>query len=1735
MAQNDNPLTSRSALLEYVRKPSSGGVQSGAPALAQPAYTPSQSTDLLGYVQEKSRDVTTIGGVEDYIANYDKEDDSSGNLLGNAIMRGYYSTGSSLANLFGADEFSKEYEELAKEYPAQYQSFEQDVNGVMDFAGYAAETLAENTASLAMMAVGAAAGTVSAPVAGAVGLGLTATRAATIGATASNFLMQAGESKQSVQAEGGEGNFLQYAPTAVVNTAMDMASFMGIMSRAGLTKIGTEMVEDAAKKSGLERVLSGAKDIGIAAFSEGATEAIQSFNNLMGAKLATAQELGVSEEEAAMLKESFFKGVAGGTGGQVVGSGIAKLANTARGRSVLDAEERANTEETNVTPVQESELPENNAEPEPTPEPVPNVDPEPTPEGEQPTNTDLGNIDPEQDVRLSELQAELDNKIAALEAQATGPYEPATFVETDEGFVGRKPMSNAERPVFNQASERDLAVMTNRGTLGVQLKNWKPEDGTQVLTQRTVAKSFPKEVVTAAEQVMKQMADKYIGRMPVVLTDTTTVDSRAKSAFGVAATMQAPDGTIYQSIGLNWGLIDQVYQMDGEAAAMSTVAHEMGHAISKLSFNNLPKKARQTVYQEYRQWVKDNMSGTIREWLDRSRASASQSLYQQLGDEILDSKMSTVGMDALGGDAQMQYLMSFEEYFAEQVARYHQRKLDFKKDASPELKRFWQRVYDVFWSIKSAFAETVGKKAKDVDKVPQNFETFMEGLALQQKIAALQDYKTLHTVNNELNQSIISEKELSEMRVEFDGILTEHELIAGAALEGDILRQTLARQNVDTGFRKGWTTLLSAPQTIAERFGTMYAKKYMEIAEKFAETKRLGIAESDQAVVEWKKLPGADADRLGKFMFEMSRLSDEQGRRLLPEEMEALEARFEMTPEMKAVRDRIELAFQHTRDRLFSSIFKDYVKPYFSSGERIAQALIENIDNPNTINRIIEEVRERVDNPDSKVASNLRRAVNQYKQLRDKNYFPRARFGRYTLTMRERKLVDKYNDQGLPDGQQLSEVVTHFETFEYEHERNKAQKEMERRFASEAQAGEVSIQASALDDTVRAMYGMPQSVVESLKQKIEAAGDGLSAEQQAALDNAAMELNPGTRFMAHMKKRQNTAGFSKDAQRSFASYIQNASAHLARVEHTDDMVKQLQLMRDDARVSLGSTTDLSDMHSYFNNHMKYILNPENDFAGLKALAFAMFLGYNVKSAVVNLTQLPLVTIPYLMARHGTAKAARTFLGATRDVTAMAGRKELSNPEEARMMQRLYEDGILDDGMYQNLINLANKTQMPETIHRVAPYPSEKLAAGYDMVVNNAGVFFRLTEQYNRRVSALAAFRLARAKGEDYNSAFQHAKDATAQTQFEYGKVNRSEIMRGALGVPFVFMNYMQQFLSMLNAAPLYAAKQAGIYNGQITKEQMKTSLYMTAALLSMGGIMGLPGAEYMVELLNRILRGTGLSNEDLKVTMRRYLKENVVDNPDLVLGGLTSEYGLGPVHLLNLALPDDSPWAVPKVDISGSIGMGNFLPGLQADSISDENELIWGLSGALGGYFRNVWKATSSTDPDNLKQVEKAMPTALKNLSKAARFATRGEETSRGGATFVKFDGEEVGDYTAILFQALGFSPRKLTEKYEADSEKRATAKYWSGKAQSILEEMAYASHIKDKERMKAAQQAIVDFNNQVSKTSYLKPFRITGKMKQQSLRSKARVLRKRELGITTSKKERLLYNEYDALRDNVE
>ena len=876
---------------------------------------------------------------------------------------------------------------------------------------------------------------------------------------------------------------------------------------------------------------------------------------------------------------------------------------------------------------------------------------------------------------------------------------------------------------------------------------------------------------------------------------------------------------------------------------------------------------------------------------------------------------------------------------------------------------------------------------------------------------------------------------------------------------------------------KAMTGVLT-PLQMAERANVAPVTRYLENVQKWWARKR-DIASSPTKIAgEIDKLGKKEYGHLVDSVFAIRDLSEELNRKLNPEELQKIFKEKNLGEAGQAMWKKMDESFNTILTELEAGLEKQAIRN--SYGKSVSEGKVSRIyklwlESKQEGRQGMKAFNELVGKElgGMEVIGRLNAIKRDIDKMRQRNYFPNMRFGKWAATWRDK------------DGK-----IIHFSTYLTYAERQRDVASLQKNYP------EVTAYLAQVTDKEFSFLAMPPAMFDILQNQLE-----LSPKQKDALREIFYLKSPGRNFLRHLVKKKNTAGFSRELLRVYATYMSNSANHIARVEYHQLMQNELTDLGQFKKESPNGDK-LAILHQYYLEHFEYIMNPGNDLAKYRALGFLWYLGFNVKSAAVNLTQVPMVAYPYLAARYGDVKSVGAIAKAYKTITNYKLGGTL-DPEHDKALNRAIDEGFVDESQ---AVSIAGYTE-DSTLQKLTT------SNVFDQSISRASYYgaflFQHAEKFNREVTFTAARELhLKQNPQDFEGAFQAGRSAVQSAMFEYAKWNRASFMRGKKSIFFLFWQYMQS-LSFLAAG--------GAGKG--------TAMRVWGMLLMAAGIQGLPFMENILDILDfgSTKAKEALGMDDPQVQLRddiRELVSNITDNPDLVMHGLSRSNGMGALHLLELLGIE-----TPDVDISGSLSAGRVIPGI-GEALGTEKDpntkfarTIAEVMGPVLAVPFTFYKALASNDPDQWKTWERAMPVAIASASKSARRYLNEEETFRGGGAVVQFDPKNSEHRAELLAQALGFSTTRLNKKYELRNSQENMRRYWTVRRSLVLESYAYAIMSEDKDSIDRATKAIITFNNVAPAGAGL-----SGKAVKQSVKQRFARKTLRENGIPN---ERFFIDEY--------
>jgi N12 class adenine-specific DNA methylase len=488
-------------------------------------------------------------------------------------------------------------------------------------------------------------------------------------------------------------------------------------------------------------------------------------------------------------------------------------------------------------------------------------------------------------------------------------------------------------------------------------------------------------------------------------------------------------------------------------------------------------------------------------------------------------------------------------------------------------------------------------------------------------------------------------------------------------------------------------------------------------------------------------------------------------------------------------------------------------------------------------------------------------------------------------------------------------------------------------------------------------------------------------------------------FRKHFFGSKNLPGYSVDFERAIADYTIGIAGYLARRKYGSIW---------DGAIGKIPTTK-PKLREYAQKYRDYTQSPQEELQMLRQLGFIYYLAGSPASALVNMSQVPLVTVPWLSQFAAGPKVMYHVTKAYKDALAMTTASrgmDVFDPAKAPDDVREAFQKAWDEGFFVPL----NTWEMMGTA-QARSQVVRRLSKVSRTAVDAIALMFTVAERLNRMVTWIAAYRLGKQETVRQAARTILAKNALArsdellrgytpekfagfaidETQLRMGKVNRPAMMRGAGAAIFQFKGFVMQMIEL-------QIRMGTQYQGKRSKVAVASMILL---LMLTAGIWGAPFGEDLrdiLEFLHRKLKGTDL---DLDTELRELVVE------------LTGSPGLAE------AISRGAPRAA-GVDLQ-RIGMGNILPGDAVDVGGIPLDLTVGrLSQAIEHAKRGDWALATA----------ELLPTFIKNPIVGVSWGTEGVRSQASGRVVIPPEKVTYGD---VALKAAGFTPADIANQRESE------------------------------------------------------------------------------------------------------
>lgn len=602
---------------------------------------------------------------------------------------------------------------------------------------------------------------------------------------------------------------------------------------------------------------------------------------------------------------------------------------------------------------------------------------------------------------------------------------------------------------------------------------------------------------------------------------------------------------------------------------------------------------------------------------------------------------------------------------------------------------------------------------------------------------------------------------------------------------------------------------------------------------------------------------------------------------------------------------------------------------------------------------------------------------------------------------------------------------------------------------------------------------------------------------QGQVQAAVIQLLAETNLRKSELQRRNVEGASLNMRRAFAERAFAGSWALADAKTAFARAEALQVMDTQASsVALGQV--VKELRLRENKALSDRKIGKLDQV-ISKFGFAWML-LSPSYSIVNATQVPLVAVPYLSAKHGVSATMKAYTdnvglitGAARETfdwykrnakTLFSKEGNIEDPpadiwdtlskgfnkNQRLMIEELQARGIIDTTFAQELFEAATDKEIDLSKGSTAGKIGKRMQIGARDVLAWGRAAPQAVEAFNRVLTAKMAYDLAPGPHE---AKVQAAQDAVYETQFDYSDQNKPRYFkppRGLRGL-MMFKMYAQGIYSLLltNAAKAWKGD----------KQAVKTLVYLTATHSAAAGLAG----GLLTEPVRLLLNLFGVDDDDLEREMSN-LAANTLgeDFGDLLMHGAPRAVG---------------------IDLSSRVGLNNLmLMDVRGNSAEEkyQNLLTQFLGPAYGGIALSFAKAMDYySEGETLKAAKAAAPKFIRDVLGAYEEQTRGL-TSRTGEK-IGVEGE-YNAWDALMRGGLGFTPARTARAWERRVGGMAAKQKVQQEADNLRRRFVNASQA---QRMQLLRGEIREFN-QENPVFRLEPKRLWQSVKQRMQRERQQV-----------------------------
>jgi hypothetical protein len=533
--------------------------------------------------------------------------------------------------------------------------------------------------------------------------------------------------------------------------------------------------------------------------------------------------------------------------------------------------------------------------------------------------------------------------------------------------------------------------------------------------------------------------------------------------------------------------------------------------------------------------------------------------------------------------------------------------------------------------------------------------------------------------------------------------------------------------------------------------------------------------------------------------------------------------------------------------------------------------------------------------------------------------------------------------------------------------------------------------------------------------------------------------------------RYGVFGFEPDIFQSYANVAPRIANQLTNLEYAipiEETMKELYKQTGGERVR---DPMLAAVYRNLQKQVNFIRNPEKNWLvdGASYFSYLWFIAGNISSALINLTQLPMVVAPLLGGKYTYGKATAALDKAMS--TYFNGGWDTNNGGRGAFPSD-FTFGAADN-LPPRYKRLYNRAVAQSIIRRSTGYEiTEAQRSGVkDFVGTRArlehglGWIFQNSERFNREVTLLAAFDLAYEETKSVDKAIDEAlKLVKAAHGSALAETGPRLFQQGFGKVMFTFKRFAQAQIYLLSKLFKQSFGDADQRTREIARSQL-IGIFGSSFLIA--GIQGMPmyGA---VEMLANLLLG----DDDEPYDFEAYINDKFGD--------------MGQKGLLNKII---------QLDVASRTGFNGLIWKDDPQRMAEVGPFLYTLEQAMGpayGAFLSGQRGVELfKEGEYQRAIEAITPSFIRNGFKTIRMAEEGVR-NKDGTPIV----EDISRYN-LMMQAVGFTPAKVAEARESAGVDRKIQQKLEKRRDKFLDQYYAAWQENDRKEMLELRKKMYEFS----------------------------------------------------------